>query len=63
MDGDFSRHENNMQRYSDKTLATAYEALLQKFSKLDEDPILGMLNCKLHVNLRKSVREAISSLQ
>ncbi|XP_017408126.1 uncharacterized protein LOC108321016 [Vigna angularis] len=60
MDGDFSKHEDNVQRSSDKTLATAYEALLQKFSKLDEDPILGMLNCKIDVNLSKSVREAIS---
>ncbi|KAL9330082.1 hypothetical protein ACSQ67_005085 [Phaseolus vulgaris] len=61
MDGDFSKHEdNNMQRSSDKTLATAYETLLEKFSKLDEDPILGMLNCKIDVNLSKSVREAIA---
>jgi len=52
--------EDNMGRSSDKSLATAYEALLEKFSKLDEDPILGMLNCKIDVNLSKSVREAIS---
>ncbi|KAK7318030.1 hypothetical protein RJT34_02727 [Clitoria ternatea] len=58
--GDFSKHEDSVQRSSDKTLVPAYEALLQKFSKLDQDPILGMLNCKIDVNLSKSVREAIS---
>ncbi|XP_027342221.1 inactive protein kinase SELMODRAFT_444075-like [Abrus precatorius] len=60
IDGDFSKHEDNMQRSSDKTLVSTYDTLLQKFSKLDQDPILGMLNCKIDVNLSKSVREAIS---
>ncbi|RDX88605.1 Proline-rich receptor-like protein kinase PERK9 [Mucuna pruriens] len=59
-DGDLSKHEDDTERSSDKTLVSAYEALLQKFSKLEQDPILGMLNCKIDVNLSKSVREAIS---
>ncbi|KAK7358444.1 hypothetical protein VNO77_00372 [Canavalia gladiata] len=60
IDGDFSKDEDSMERSRDKTLASTYEALLQKFSNLDQDPILGMLNCKIDVNLSKSVREAIS---
>ena len=60
IDGEFSKHEDNMQRSSDKDLVSTYEAVLQKFSKLDQDPVLGVLNCKIDVNLSKSVREAIS---
>lgn len=61
VDGEFSKYENNMQRStSDKPLVSTYEALLQKFTKLDQDPILEVLNCKIDVNLSKSVREAIS---
>lgn len=60
IDDEFSKHEGNMQRSSDKALVSTYEAVLQKFSKLDQDPVLGMLNCKIDANLSKSVREAIS---
>lgn len=60
VDGEFSKHEDNVERSSDKALVSTYEALLQKFTKLDQDPILGVLNCKIDVNLSKSVREAIS---
>ncbi|OIW09963.1 hypothetical protein TanjilG_18270 [Lupinus angustifolius] len=60
IDGEFSKHEDNMQRSSDKALVSTYEAVLQKFSKMDLDPVVGMLNCKIDVNINKSVRESIS---
>ncbi|KAL2321379.1 hypothetical protein Fmac_030348 [Flemingia macrophylla] len=41
----------------DEALVPPGEALVQK---LDHDAILGVLNCKLGLNLRKSVRETIS---
>jgi len=58
VDGEFSKHEDNMQRSSDKSLV--YEALLQKLTFLDQDPIFGVSTGKIDVNLSKSVREAIS---
>lgn len=54
-------HEESIQSSSDKALISTYEALLQRFTtKLDQDPILGALNCKIDMNFSKSVREAIS---
>ncbi|MED6162868.1 hypothetical protein PIB30_074497 [Stylosanthes scabra] len=52
--------EESMQRFSDKELVCGYESVLQKLSKFDQDPVLGVLNCKNDVNLSKSVREAVS---
>lgn len=49
-----------MQRSSDKSLVSTYEALLQKLTFLDQDPIFGVSTGKIDVNLSKSVREAIS---
>lgn len=60
VDGEFSKHEDNMQRSSDKSLVSTYEALLQKLTFLDQDPIFGVSTGKIDVNLSKSVREAIS---
>ncbi|KAJ1421073.1 Tyrosine-protein kinase, active site [Sesbania bispinosa] len=56
----FTSIEDTMLRSSDESLVSTPDALFQKFLKLDQDPILGMVNCKLDVNLSKSVREAIS---
>ncbi|KAK7251481.1 hypothetical protein RIF29_34728 [Crotalaria pallida] len=60
IDGELSKHEDSVQRSSDKGLVSTYEAVLQKLSKLDQDPVVGVLNCKVDMNLNKSVREAIS---
>ncbi|XP_061368827.1 inactive protein kinase SELMODRAFT_444075-like [Gastrolobium bilobum] len=59
IDGDISK-EDIMLRSSDEALVSINKALHQKFSKLDQDPNLGVLRCKLDVNLSRSVREAIS---
>ncbi|KAL5052744.1 hypothetical protein RYX36_033426 [Vicia faba] len=59
--GEFSKHEDNIQRCSDsKALVSTYEALLHKLTILDQDPIFGVPSCKIDVNLSKSVREVIS---
>jgi hypothetical protein len=48
------------QRHEGKTLNSTYGALLDKLSKLDQDPRIGSLSYKLDLDLSKSVREAIS---
>ena len=48
------------QRHDGKALTSAYEVLLEKLSKLDQDPHIGLLNYRLDLDLSKSVREAIS---
>ncbi|GAU11785.1 hypothetical protein TSUD_75360 [Trifolium subterraneum] len=60
VDGEFSKHEENIKRSSDKSLVSTYESLLQKLTMLDQDHIYGMPTCKIDVNLSKSVREVIS---
>lgn len=60
IEGDFSKHSDGMQIYSDHALLSAYETLLQKVSKLDQEPGIGILQGKIDVGLSKSVREAIS---
>ncbi|KAJ7973723.1 Protein kinase family protein [Quillaja saponaria] len=60
-DGEFSEHkEDGLRRSNDKAFVSSYEALLQKFSKLDQEPGIGALNYKFDLNLSKSIREAIS---
>ncbi|KAF7820538.1 inactive protein kinase [Senna tora] len=39
---------------------SAYETLIHKVSKLDQEPGIGLLHRKIDANLSKSVREAIS---
>ncbi|KAL0014940.1 hypothetical protein SO802_002009 [Lithocarpus litseifolius] len=48
------------QRHDGKALTSTYEVLLEKLSKLDQDPHIGLLNYRLDLDLSKSVREAIS---
>lgn len=48
------------QRNEGKVLTSTYKALLETLSKLDQDPRSGVLNYRLDVDRRKSVREAIS---
>ncbi|XP_054777055.1 inactive protein kinase SELMODRAFT_444075-like isoform X2 [Prosopis cineraria] len=58
-DGKSSKHSGNSHQSSDKALVSAYETLLQKVSNLDQEPGIGLVRCKIDVNLSKSVREAI----
>ncbi|KAI4347009.1 hypothetical protein L6164_007862 [Bauhinia variegata] len=59
-DSEFSKYDEIMQTTSGKALISTHEILLQKYSRLDQEPGIGGLNCKIEVNLSKSVREAIS---
>ncbi|KAJ7969482.1 Protein kinase family protein [Quillaja saponaria] len=60
-DGEFSKHkEDGLRRFNDNAFVLSCEALLQKFSKLDQEPCIGALNYKIDLNKSKSVREAVS---
>ncbi|KAG7984112.1 hypothetical protein I3843_04G141400 [Carya illinoinensis] len=59
--GKYSNHMvEGSERHNKKVLTSTYRALLEKLSKLDEDPCIGMLNYRLDLDLSRSVREAIS---
>ncbi|KAG6658303.1 inactive protein kinase SELMODRAFT_444075-like [Carya illinoinensis] len=59
--GEYSNHMvEGSKRHNKKVLTSTYRALLEKLSKLDEDPCIGMLNYRLDLDLSRSVREAIS---
>ncbi|KAI4350723.1 hypothetical protein L6164_005150 [Bauhinia variegata] len=59
-DSEFSKQNESMQTTGDRALISTCEILLQKFSRLDQEPGIGGVSCKIDVNLSKSVREAIS---
>lgn len=60
-DGEFSRNvARGSERPYDKSLISAYGALLDKLANLNREPDVGVLNYRLDLNLSRSVREAIS---
>ncbi|KAL6221017.1 hypothetical protein ACLB2K_008769 [Fragaria x ananassa] len=60
-DGEFSRYgAGGPESFYDKYMISAYGALLDKFSNLNREPDVGVLNYRLDLNLSRSVREAIS---
>ncbi|XP_010267001.1 PREDICTED: inactive protein kinase SELMODRAFT_444075-like [Nelumbo nucifera] len=56
-----SKHsEENSQRLNDKAQSSTSKALLEKFSKLDREAGIGMLNYRHELDFSGNVREAIS---
>ncbi|KAF8400980.1 hypothetical protein HHK36_014283 [Tetracentron sinense] len=56
-----SKHvEESSQRPNDNTLSSTAKALLEKFSKLDREARIGMLNCRPDMDFSGNVREAVS---
>ncbi|XP_041005573.1 inactive protein kinase SELMODRAFT_444075-like [Juglans microcarpa x Juglans regia] len=59
--GEYSKHMvKGLERHKGKALTSTYGALLEKLSKLGQDPCIGVLNYRLDLDLSRSVREAIS---
>ncbi|XP_050217932.1 inactive protein kinase SELMODRAFT_444075 [Mercurialis annua] len=48
------------QRSKNTALTITYKGLLENLSKLDLEPDIGVLNCRIDLNVSRSVREAIS---
>ncbi|XP_050374232.1 inactive protein kinase SELMODRAFT_444075 isoform X2 [Argentina anserina] len=60
-DGEFSRYgARGSERPYDKSMISAYGALLDKLANLNREPDVGVLNYRLDLNLSRSVREVIS---
>ncbi|CAN6680880.1 unnamed protein product [Malus baccata var. baccata] len=59
--GEFSRYvAEGSERHYNKALISTYGTLLDKLANLNRQPDVGVLNCRLDLNLSRSVREAIS---